>query len=82
VASQDTARLAYKLELKEKNQDRCTLTVKGIGEWCWPTQTYYVEWPAGTERGVWIAERVTWAWAFTERKVWTCTLDLRRMYVG
>ncbi len=83
VANQDTAKLlAFKLELKEKNQDRCTLTVKGIGEWCWPTQTYYVEWPAGTEAGVWIAERVTWAWAFTERKVWTCTLDLRRMYVG
>jgi hypothetical protein len=83
VANQDTARrLAYKLELKEKNQDRCTLTVKGIGEWCWPTQVYYVEWPDGTERGTWIAERVTWSWAFGAAKQWSCTLDLRRMYVG
>jgi len=83
VAHQDAARLlAYKLELREKNQEHCTLTVRGLGEWCWPTQTYYVEWPDGTERGTWIAERVTWSWAFGATKTWGCTLDLRRMYVG
>jgi hypothetical protein len=83
VASQDAARLlAYKLELREKNQERGTLTVRGIGEWCWPTQVYYVEWPDGTARGTWIAERVTWSWAFGAAKQWSCTLDLRRMYVG
>lgn len=79
VARQSSVReLAWKFYVRELRQNTCTLVVKGVGEWCWPTQTLYIEWPDGVNQGVWIIERVTWQWNLDqERKTWETMLECR-----